>query len=153
MWPLTSPTSATENHDMKRRKSKEELAKELQTKREKDAAEADADASESDGELTDDRGEPIDRPAGREERSEREGSVNGRGSGPGDFTALSGAQVDEVNELFNLINRSGYLTIGSYSVQSDGEGNVAVSLTALTPSSGGAPRDLQQSDDGSGGAL
>ncbi len=130
----------------KRRKSKEELAEELQTaveQKNREVAEAEADP---DQELD----EPIDGPGERAERSKQGGSDNGPGSGPGDFTAISDAQVEEVNELFNLINRSGYLTIGSYNVQSDGEGNIAVTLTAITPSSGGAPSDVR-GDTGGGG--
>lgn len=138
---------------VKRRKSKEELAEELQTEYEQANVQARDEPSgensdhdrERERERVDAANNDADAPV---ERSEREASGSGPGTGPGDFTALSDAQVEEVNELFNLINRSGYLTIGSYNVQSDGEGNVAVTLTTLTPSSGGAPDDLT----GSGGS-
>lgn len=155
----------------KRRKSKEELAEELQTKFEKKSADAEADADadgseESDG--GDDMGLDLDERAtpDRPERSERTGGANSRGnresetdtgtgdgpgSGVGDFTALSHSQVEEVNELFRLINRTGYLTIGDYSVRSDGEGNVTVTLTALTPSSGGVPQEIADDATSSGG--
>lgn len=126
---------------VERRKSKEELAQELQTKAEHDRKQAREQA-----EPNDENRERVDAanndPAAPTERSEREASGSGPGTGPGDFTAFSDGQVEEVNELFNLINNSGYLTIGSYNIQSDGEGNVAITLTALTPSSGGAPSDI-----------
>lgn len=124
---------------VERRKSKEELAQELQTETERKREQAREEPQPTDEDYVDAANNDADAPA---ERSEREASGSGPGTGPGDFTAFSDGQVKEVNELFNVVNSAGYLTIGSYNIQSDGDGNVAVTLTALTPSSGGAPRDL-----------
>lgn len=144
----------------KRRQSKEELAEELQTKFEKRNANADSDAEDESERETGESGDDPnrapsdeldeaatpDRPERSEQGSARESGRDRDGSSPGDFTALTHAQVEEVNKLFTLINSSGYLTIGDYSVHSDGEGNVTVSLTALTPSSGGTPDELNTGD-------
>lgn len=57
----------------------------------------------------------------------------------GDFEAISERQREEINELFRLINSEGYLTAGIYDIKGDSNGDAAVSMTVLLPSSGDVP--------------
>lgn len=64
----------------------------------------------------------------------------------GTFEAITERQREEINELFQLINGEGYLTAGMYDVKADGNGDAAVSLTVILPSSADVPGSERERD-------